>query len=355
MQKTEYIYLKGLNGLRAIAAISILFSHVSLKEYSNFSNSIIHIKSGFDGVTLFFVLSGFLITYLLLNENQKFKINVKKFYFRRILRIWPLYYLVIALTMFICYLYNDKTELFSNSIYYYLFFFANIPFALTQSVHLLMHFWSISVEEQFYFVWPWFIKIFNHRLLVSIVFFLIILLSIKLLTRFYLGKEDFLYRIIVVTRFHCMILGSFVAIIYYQKFQKIMNFMTNKFVQIFFWFLFLSLTFNFIQLPAVFNAEITSIISAFMIIGQVENKKFKFSLETKTLNYLGEISYGIYVIHPLIIYLISKNYDYKSHSYIENNVFIYFLVIMLTILFSKLLYVYFEKRFLKMKKKYTVV
>ncbi len=354
MEKTKHIYLKGLNGLRAIAAISILISHVSQKEYSNFSNSIIPIKTGFDGVTLFFVLSGFLITYLLLNEHQKSNIDVKKFYVRRILRIWPLYYLIIALTLLICYLYHDKSEVFSNSILYYLFFTANIPFALAQGLHLLMHFWSISVEEQFYAFWPWFIKIFKNKLLISIICLLLFLFSIKLLTRFFLGKEDFFYKIIVVTRFHCMLLGSIAAVIYFQNFHKILNFMTNKFVQIFFWLLFLSLTFNFLKIPAIINAEITSIISVFIIIGQVENNDFKFSLETKTLNYLGEISYGIYVIHPLVIYLVSKNYDYKAHSYFENNMFIYFSVTILTIVFSKFSYEFFEKKFLKMKRKYNV-
>ena len=101
MENSKSNYFNGLHGLRAIAAISILISHVSQPEYSNFSTSILKIKTGFDGVTLFFVLSGFLITFLLLNENKKSKIDVKKFYFRRILRIWPLYFLITILGLFI--------------------------------------------------------------------------------------------------------------------------------------------------------------------------------------------------------------------------------------------------------------
>ena len=355
MENSNSIYLKGLNGLRAIAAISILISHVSQPEYSNFSSSILAIKTGFDGVTLFFVLSGFLITFLLLNEDKKSKIDVKKFYVRRILRIWPLYYLFIVFCLVVCFIYNDKTEIFSNSIFYYLFFTANIPFALAQGVHLIMHFWSISVEEQFYAFWPWFIKIFKNKLFISIFYFIVFLFLVKFSARFFLGKDDFIYRIITVTRFHCMLIGALAAIIYFQKFNKILNFMTNKFVQIFFLMLFVLLTFNLLKIPAIVSAEITSIISVFIILGQVENKNFKFSLETKMLNFLGKISYGIYVIHPLMIYLVSKNYNYKAHSSLENNIYIYGIVILLTIVLSKLSYELFEKKFLKMKSKYTIV
>jgi peptidoglycan/LPS O-acetylase OafA/YrhL len=79
------VYFPNLNGLRFFAAFSVMLYHF-------FGEGLIN---GHYGVVLFFVLSGFLITYLLFEEKEKFgKIEIKKFYFRRILRIWPLYYLV---------------------------------------------------------------------------------------------------------------------------------------------------------------------------------------------------------------------------------------------------------------------
>lgn len=125
MSKT--IHLRGLNGLIAIASIAVLISHVSisLKEFG-LNKSIFGINSngsfkiyllGSHGVSIFFALSGFLITYLLLLEKEKTKnISIKDFYLRRILRIWPLYfaYLILAITFLL--IYNISFN--KNTIFY---------------------------------------------------------------------------------------------------------------------------------------------------------------------------------------------------------------------------------------------
>src|SRR5205085_6931243 len=94
------VYFANLDALRFFAASAVLFSHIESRkpEYS-LPNSFLrqtYINIGSFSVTLFFVLSGFLITYLLLLEKETSKsINIKNFYARRILRIWPLYYLLV--------------------------------------------------------------------------------------------------------------------------------------------------------------------------------------------------------------------------------------------------------------------
>ena len=104
------IFFKGLNELRAIAALAVVFHHIESYKSEDSLASVIHIPQlsyfvsnlGNHGVHLFFVLSGFLITYLLFVEQERFgKINVKDFYIRRVLRIWPLYYLIVFLSFFI--------------------------------------------------------------------------------------------------------------------------------------------------------------------------------------------------------------------------------------------------------------
>src|ERR1051326_2201548 len=101
------VYFPGLHGLRFFAAMMVVFSHVELmKEYHGFANvydsSQAVYESGRLGVTLFFVLSGFLISYLLLVEKKvSGTVSIRKFYSRRILRIWPLYYLLILITFLI--------------------------------------------------------------------------------------------------------------------------------------------------------------------------------------------------------------------------------------------------------------
>src|SRR5690606_24795997 len=96
----DRIYLPGLNGIRAIAAFAVVISHTNgrLGEFG-LSKLPYWDLAGF-GVTIFFTLSGFLITYLLLKERAKTgTIKVRKFYVRRLLRIWPLYYFYLFLIL----------------------------------------------------------------------------------------------------------------------------------------------------------------------------------------------------------------------------------------------------------------
>src|SRR5690242_9808502 len=96
-----YVYFPGLNGIRAIAAMLVIFAHVNEFAYLfKLSEFYTKIDIGAVAVTIFFVLSGFLISYLLIEESQQFgKISLPKFYARRIFRIWPLYYAIILFSV----------------------------------------------------------------------------------------------------------------------------------------------------------------------------------------------------------------------------------------------------------------
>lgn len=156
------IHFHGLNGLRAICAIAVVISHITLalKDFYVypyiFGQQANGNPQGIDlagyGVTIFFVISGFLITYLLQAENQIHPINVKKFYLRRILRIWPLYYLYLILSLITIFAFGLMFNL--KSTFYYTFYLANIPFILGTTLPFLAHYWSLGVEEQFYLFWP---------------------------------------------------------------------------------------------------------------------------------------------------------------------------------------------------------
>src|SRR5918998_5183317 len=100
------VYFPGLNGLRFFAAMLVVFGHVELlKEYHGYSNihsNLAVYELGRMGVTFFFVLSGFLISYLLFAEQKSAgTISIRKFYIRRVLRIWPLYFLIVILAFFV--------------------------------------------------------------------------------------------------------------------------------------------------------------------------------------------------------------------------------------------------------------
>lgn len=351
------IYLCGLNGLRAIAALSVVVAHVSEKGLADFGLPFLfELPMAGYGVTLFFVISGFLITYLLLKEkNTKQKIDIKKFYIRRILRIWPIYYLFLIASIFLFLFLHRVDEILVKELWFYIFFAANIPFIFQNGILILVHYWSIGVEEQFYLIWPWLIRFAKNRLLILSVIIFLILFTIKIVLWFWLGTASYPYRFIMVTRFHCMMIGAIGAIVFFERRLILVNLLSSKFVQLISWVLFVLMGLNIVQIPAVIGQEIIAVASLSMILGQVTINNRLINLETKMFDFVGKISYGIYIFHPIIIILLS--YLLKDILFcIElKYVLIYFSVINLTLLCSWVSYKYYEIPFLKMKRKYAIV
>lgn len=349
------VYLSGLNGLRAIAAISVVIGHVT--SFTSFDFNLSTANVGFDGVTLFFVISGFLITYLLLLEKQKTNnVEIKKFYVRRILRIWPIYYLVIAVCLVVALFHDGISDIFTTTILYYIFFAANIPMVLNTGISIIVHYWSIGVEEQFYLIWPWIVKLVRNRIIPVTVIIICVLFLVKSGSWFYLGKGSLLYKFLSVTRFHCMLIGAVGAMLFKDNNRIFIYALTNKLVQIFAWLFMVILAFNIIQLPAPLSGEITAFISLIVIVGQVvPNKRKIIELENKFLDFLGKISYGLYVIHPLVILLFSYIYKDLNLTSLAQTIVVYSSVILTTIFISYVSYEYYEKPFLKVKKQFMVV
>ncbi|MBS1688620.1 MAG: acyltransferase, partial [Bacteroidetes bacterium] len=150
-QAKEKIYFKGLNGIRAIAAIGVVIGHVLYILDHSFIVNYAHAA-----VIVFFTLSGFLITYLLLQEKEQTeKISLKNFYLRRILRIWPLYFFYIGIIILLhYYIIGDGIKNINNIKYFFLFLQNYCVYFLQRQPTDMGHLWSIGVEEQFYFVWP---------------------------------------------------------------------------------------------------------------------------------------------------------------------------------------------------------
>ncbi|KAA3649017.1 MAG: acyltransferase [Bacteroidetes bacterium] len=356
------VYLKGLNGIRAIAAIAVVFSHSTLRlDLFGLNAHILGTQingepRSFDlagyGVSMFFTLSGFLITYLLLLEKEKRPISIRKFYYRRILRIWPLYY-AYMLICFLCYFFFNINTNYSST-YYYLFYAANIPFILGKELFLLGHFWSLAVEEQFYLFWPWLNRL-NVKLLKKIILVLIFLLvGLKLIFHF-IFQSTLVEVAIHVTRFHCMLIGCYASILYYEKNRIFLKIATHKAIQLLAWVAISLVAVNMFHIASIIDNEIITFITVIIILGQITSKGL-INLENKLFNFLGKISYGIYVIHPIIIFLCSKILIVKTGFVAFDYIVVYSVIIGLTILFSYLSFTYFETFFLQIKKKkYTVI
>ena len=123
-------------------------------------------RAGALGVDLFFVLSAYLITELLLREQRsRGSFDIRAFYARRILRIWPLYYFALLVLLPLLALAIPAERMPGNFLLAFLFFAGNWACAWWNSYpSALALLWSVSIEEQFYVVWPWLLRVFGPRM-----------------------------------------------------------------------------------------------------------------------------------------------------------------------------------------------
>lgn len=360
--KEKAIYFPGLNGLRAIAALTVVISHTTLalgkfglNPYlfgHSSDNNPIGIYLGNYGVSMFFTLSGFLITYLLEAEKDLHPIDIKKFYLRRILRIWPLYYVYLAIAVITIFAFNLHFNFISFILYF--FYCANVPHIIGTDLPFLNHYWSLGVEEQFYLFWPWVIKKVKGNIVLLVTVLTGALIAAKL-ALYFRDPASVSANVLMVTRFHCMLMGCLAAILYKRKNALLIKIGQNKLTQIVCWTIILLSAVNKFHIGSIIDNEIISGITVFLIIGQIGERNRIINLENKVCDFLGKISYGIYVIHPLLIFYFSKILYSIPGDSVYKYALIYLVVVGGTIFIAYLSYEYFEKYFLRLKRKYTVV
>jgi peptidoglycan/LPS O-acetylase OafA/YrhL len=383
------IFFNGLNELRAFAALAVIFHHIELFKSRDHLSSLFDTSFfsyfigtvGKNGVHLFFVLSGFLITYLLLKEKEKHQtILFKKFFLRRIFRIWPLYYLIVLIGfLLIPFLAHNFTifervpyyyELISNpenysfnAILLYLLILPNIALSYDFLIAGCSQAWSIGVEEQFYILWPLLIFVFSRRIIVWV--FTILLLffifsyafiqpdSFHLLSKDATFAEMLLpriYALIKIFPFEFMTIGAIGGYLYAYDKEKVNDFLKSKFIYVsvvvfVFAFLFFSLFIPY------FQSIILGFLFLFLILITISEEN-SIVFRNKPLSYLGKISYGIYMYHPFVMFLIfpfANTYFKDNDSTLYYNLFVYSFVFCITILLSHFSYKYFESVFIKIK------
>ncbi|MBL0154230.1 MAG: acyltransferase [Chitinophagaceae bacterium] len=358
------VYLPGLNGLRAIAALAVVISHITLGlagfglDNKLFGTDRDGHGSGLPlaghGVTIFFTLSGFLITFLLLKEKEVHPIKIKDFYIRRILRIWPLYYLYFLISLATILIYGLPYT--SASIPFYIFLAANVPTILDQALPLLTHYWSLGVEEQFYLFFPQLARLNNKKLLKITLVLICALIGLKFGFWLLYKKtgQEIPYVAMGITRFHTMLIGVAGAILYYYKNQKFLQVTTHIITQGMAWGVVLLIGLNKFHIASFINGEIVSVFTVILIMGQITKRNNIINLENKVCDFIGKISYGIYVIHPILIFYFSKLLGNLKDNF-ANYLFVYLLITTATILMAYLSYEYYEKWFLKLKTRFATV
>lgn len=369
------VFFSNLDGLRFIAFLLVFLQHgffnafVHLQGHSNILDKLIKslFVSGGTGVQIFFVLSGFLITYLILIEVKNTNsISILKFYIRRSLRIWPLYYATVIFA-FIIYpflksLVGIDSELCSKAIYYFTFL-ANFDIininlncpgkdAMSQAIV-----WSVSIEEQFYLIWPILFYLFPKRIHILIFFIIIVICAIFRRTA---NSPELYYHTFAVMG-DLAIGGLFAYIAIYSKTFLKMITKTNRLIII---FLYLSIIFLYtfcsnIQIfNNIYSRFIFDLFWVYIILDQCFAKNSPFQLgKIKSFTNLGKISYGLYMLHPigiLFVDIATKLLKIELVDFTSN--FIRGIIsLALSIFFAKISYKYLERPFLKLKRKFTIV
>jgi len=345
------IYFPNINGLRFIAALIVMLYHFYGIELIN----------GHYGVVLFFALSGFLITYLLLEEKERTqKISILKFYIRRVLRIWPLYFLILFGACFYILVFNNEDIVFLKNIFYYLFFGSNIAFVLSMTIPYAGILWSVGSEEQFYLFWPWIIKKFNRKGVLSFMIFFILFITFiphfldyinyNLYSSIYIQKTS---DVIGILGFNAMLTGSLSAFIA-KKYPNYLKFIYNSVFQLILYvFIIITLLTNFFPHYS-YTDEFYAILFSIVILNFALNPNSIISLENKSFKFLGKISYGLYVFHPIAFSIV--HYVFRTIDLSPKSLILFILSFVLTILFSYLSFKFIESPFLEIKSnRFTIV
>jgi peptidoglycan/LPS O-acetylase OafA/YrhL len=376
------IYFSGLDGLRFISISFVVLHHLfTFKNYyglTHFEFPVIGLI-GYYGIQFFFAGSGFLITYLLLTEQKKYgEISLKYFFVRRVLRIWPAYYLLIFIALALVlhqplFAIPDLTENYLASNYqkgntlYFAFLPHLVPF-FNPTAPYVHPTYTIGIEEQFYFLWG--ILFFLAARYVKWIF-IILIISIPLLNAthdiFYnsyltiteKGIEKYLFKsatYIKYSRFSTFAIGSLLAIFFHMK-MKWINVFKSAFVQLAVYAaLVLSIVYD-ISVP-YFRDEYISILMLLVFIVATFSKESIINYEAKWLAFLGKISYGIYLFHIFAIIFSIKICIDIFHFKIDNYWQLFVLIIMtmlLAALFGFISYFSIEKHFLNVKKRFKKV
>jgi peptidoglycan/LPS O-acetylase OafA/YrhL len=288
-------YISQFDSIRAIAVLLVIVHHwLSENHILNF------LPNGALGVNIFFVLSGFLITGILLKSKQQVeqqglkKVTLfKNFYVRRTLRIFPNYYLLLLVFWII----NDPA-IQKDGIYYFTytsnFLFYNEQFFPAR----LSHLWSLAVEEQFYIFWPWLIILVNRKLLPYLIALFIV---IGVSSNYIFIEKDWWVTLFTPACFDAFAIGAFLSYLVIYR-QDVIEQIQPKFIIIFFVviLLFILDVFEMSVLPRRTIHALLAAVLIYYCLFKNSNKKANYVLNSSWLIRLGKISYGVYLYHLFI-------------------------------------------------------
>ena len=336
-----------IDGLRFFAIFSVICGHWDwfARDYIDFS------QVATRGVDLFFVISGFLITMGLIRSKDKSQTkgqSLYRFYIRRFLRIFPIYYL----TIFIIYIFWHSQM--AGSLWWYLLYLVNFHCIKTQAWGVAGLFWSLSVEEQFYLVWP-FVILFapNKRLPAVIIFAVFLSLAVKAYW-ITISKVTFWTPYMhPLGSLDALALGGLLAYVYQFHREWLRKIAYNPLI------IALIITQAVIviglgRLPRYLDIYNICIRTSFGLFSMwlIGRSVFGFTgvmgfiLNSKPLQYIGKISYGIYLFHNFVPGML------LGLEFPQNKDLRFVMYIVVTVAIASISWYIFESPILKLKSRF---
>lgn len=314
--------IPGLDFLRALAVLAVLVDHSGA-----FSDRAVSYFNGATGVQMFFVLSGFLITWMLLDETQRNGgINLRAFYLRRFARLMPIFYTYVLLGVVMLLVAHKLVpwSALASSLIYGLNYYQGLEGAPT---HFLSHCWSLAVEEQFYFLWPLtllFLMRAGMRLEASIIFLTFCVWVYRSGAQLMgLASDAYIYRALEMRADHLLI-GCLLAVLLRQaeirsRFERIH---ANQPWVLIVLFAVLSLSSSLdgnlnyrYSLGYAIEPIATALLIPLVIIAAQNNRSlFARLVNAPLVVKAGQASYGIYLFHQLLLYSMETRLSAWTHS-----------------------------------------
>ena len=306
------------------------------------------------GVNFFFVLSGFLITYLILTDAGQTDFSyIKKFYLRRVLRIWPLYFLTVAIGFFLFpIIVKIPHYVEAASGWMYLFFLANLDqiYFWKDAVHpnaLLGVHWSVAVEEQFYLLWPWLFVFFRKQF----VWVGALIWLTAFCFQWYSGLHSH-----TISSFQDLAIGGLLAyacVAYKEQLIKQLKKLNSWWQLTIYGIGFVVLIAQYqvsknVPIYQVLYRPVNALFFCWVIFDQCFNANQLLAVtKIPVVSYLGKISYGLYLLHPVALLLL-KTYWFES----LNVFWVLPIALALSVALASASYHLYESFFLKLKTRY---
>lgn len=364
------LHFRGLDSLRFLAALFVVLDHIPMNQGSaglpNPSWGAFFFR-GAPAVAFFFSLSGFLITYLLLEEHRRTgTIAVKSFYLRRVCRIWPLYFAVVFFGLFVYNVLLPRLGVrypvaysLPLALFLYTFFLPNLMNSLYTVGGILNPLWSIGLEEQFYLTWAPAVKRWIGVLPRLCAGIIAVFLGVFCLNHFL--TPGWLTLFLSQVKFHFMAAGALCAWGLHRHREALLALpvFTSRTLQIVLFALLLEYYF-LSRLPWGWLGDelLQLFLYPWLILTVAANPGNVIRLENRAFEFLGTISYGIYMLHMIAVYATSALFratrPAQGTAWWHGHLLLYLaayygLALGLTILLAHLSYRWFERPFLRLK------